>query len=96
MNEENNGPDFFDGTDEEGFEGGDDRMAADAEDAGFTAGADEEGYLVLPETEADEVMVIVQDFDPADPGAEIAEPQVVSTREHRTSRQIRKDRNSGR
>jgi len=92
MNEENNGPDFEDGTDAEGFEGGDDRMAADAEDVGFTAGADEEGYLVLPETEADEDMVIVQDFDPADPGAEIAEPQKVLKPHDRIAR--KRDRGS--
>ena len=51
---------------------------------------DDDGFITPPEPEADET-VVVQDFDPADPGAEIAEPVAVSTREHRTARQVRKD-----
>ena len=57
---------------------------------------DEEGFLdvdAIPDTPAPEV--VVQDFDPENPEAELAEPQQVSTREHRTARQVRKDAQRG-
>lgn len=80
MIEENNGPDFEDGEEFEGYE----ERAADTEDA----------FLSVPEAEEDPV-IVVQDYDPATPDAELAEPQQVSTREHRTARQLRKAQQRG-
>ena len=81
MTEENNGPDFEDGEEFEGFE----ERAADT---------DEDAFLAVPEAEEDPV-IVVQDYDPATPDAELAEPQQVSTREHRTARQVRKAQQRG-
>lgn len=77
----NDGPDFPDGSAEEGF----------IKQAPSAAEAEEqwEGNLGVPTTEdgfldtaqllptADPETVIVQDFDPTDPGAPLAEPQKV-------------------
>lgn len=56
---------------------------------------DDDGFITPPEPEADDATVVVQDFDPADPGAPLAEPQAVSTTEHRTARQVRKAEQRG-
>ena len=51
----------------------------DAEELAEPLPTDEDGYLTPPTLEetTPQESVVVQDFDPADPGAEIAEPQKV-------------------
>lgn len=73
------GPDYEDGPEFDGYE----ERAAETEQPAFAedevasvASTDDDGYLIPPESE-DEGLVVVQDFDPADPGAPIAEPQKV-------------------
>lgn len=54
-----NGPDFGDGTDAEGFPDGDER------------------FILVPEPEDFSSEIVVQDFDPLTPDAELAEPQKI-------------------
>ena len=49
---------------------------------------DDDGFLVPPAEDAEAGTVVVQDFDPSDPGAELAEPQKVMN--HLGPRQERK------
>ena len=90
------GPDHEDGPEFEGFEGrtGDDGSEVDPfvspDTASDTAGemsTDEDGYLdpnTLPDKE--EGTVAIQDYDPANPDAELAEPTKILRHNDRRSR----------
>jgi len=65
---------------------------SDEDEVAETIPTDDDGYLAPVEGGADEPLVVVQDYDPADPGAPIAEPQKVLKPHDRIQR--KRDRGS--
>lgn len=66
---------------------------AESEVAG-TIPADDDGYLVAPQTPTDEGTIVVEDFDPFNPGQELAEPtKVLVTSNDRRARKSEQRKN---